>query len=49
MDRRLAFSERIALRLHLFACDACTRLTGHLRFLRRALRSYPRPDDQEAR
>ena len=49
MDRRLAFSERIALRLHLFVCDACTRLTGHLRFLRRALRSYPRPDDQEAR
>jgi len=45
MDRRLSFSERIALRLHLFACDACTQLTRHVRFLRRALKSYPGPDD----
>ena len=49
MDRRLTFGERIALRLHLFACDACTRLTGHVRFLRRALGSYPGPDDQQSR
>jgi hypothetical protein len=49
MDRRLTFTERIALRLHLFACDACTRLTDHVGFLRRALRSYPGPDDQQAR
>jgi anti-sigma factor RsiW len=49
MDGRLTFSERIALRLHLFACDACARLTGHVRFLRRALRSYPGPNDQQAR
>jgi len=45
MDRRLSFGERIALRLHLFVCDACTRLTRHVRFLRRALKSYPGPDD----
>jgi hypothetical protein len=49
MDRRLSLGERIALRLHLFVCDACTRLTRHVRFLRRALESYPGPDDQQAR
>jgi hypothetical protein len=49
MDRSLTLTERIALRLHLFACDACTRLTSHVRFLRRALSSYPGPDDQHAR
>ena len=48
MDRHLTFSERFALRVHLFACDACTRLIGHVQFLRRALRSYPGPDDQQA-
>ena len=45
MDRRLSFTEKITLRLHLFVCDACTRLTRHVRFLRRALKSYPGPDD----
>jgi len=49
MDRRLSFTEKITLRLHLFVCDACTRLTRHVRFLRRALKSYPGPDDQQAR
>jgi len=45
LDRRLSLGDRIALRLHLFVCDACTRLTRHVRFLRRALKSYPGPDD----
>jgi hypothetical protein len=44
MDRRLSLGERIALRLHLFVCDGCTRLTRHVRFLRRALKSYPGPE-----
>jgi len=49
MDRRLSFTEKIALRLHLVICDACTRLNRHMEFLRRALKSYPGPDDQQAR
>jgi hypothetical protein len=44
MDRRLSLGEKIALRLHLFVCDACTRLTRHVRFLRRTLKSYPGPE-----
>ena len=49
MDRRLSFTERIALRLHLFVCDACARLTRQVRFLRRALENYPGPDDPQSR
>ena len=45
MDRRLSFMEKIALRLHLGICDACTRFSRHLGFLRRALKSYPGPDE----
>jgi hypothetical protein len=37
LERRLAFGERIALRLHLTVCDACTRLDAQLAFLRRAM------------
>lgn len=44
-DRELARGERLALRLHLFICDACTNFDRHLGFLRRALKSWPGPDD----
>ena len=49
MDRRLSIAERIALRLHVGICDACTRFTSQVRFLRRALGAYPGPDEPEGR
>jgi putative zinc finger protein len=47
MDRRLFFTEKIALRLHLLVCDACTRFTRQLEFMRRALERFPGPDDPD--
>lgn len=49
MDRRLSFTERIALRLHVSVCDACSRFTRQLLFLRRALNALPDPDEPESR
>jgi len=49
MDRRLSFAEKLALRLHVAICDACTRFTRQAKFLRRALKSYPGADDPDAR
>jgi hypothetical protein len=37
LDRRLGFGERIMLRVHLGICDGCTRFTGQIRFLRKAV------------
>lgn len=47
MDRRLSLTERIALRLHVRICDACTRFTRQVAFLRRALQRYPGPDERQ--
>jgi hypothetical protein len=44
MDRRLSVPERIKLRLHVSICDACTRFTSQVAFLRRALKAFPGPD-----
>lgn len=49
MDRRLSVPERIKLRLHVSICDACTRFTSQVAFLRRALTAFPGPDDPEGR
>jgi hypothetical protein len=49
MDRRLSVTERIALRMHVGICDACTRFTAQAKFLRRALQAFPGPDDPEGR
>jgi len=49
MDRHLSVLERTKLRLHLSICDACTRFTSQVAFLRRALKAYPGPDDPEGR
>lgn len=49
MDRRLSFVERLALRLHVGVCDACTRFSRQLGFLRRALQKMSGPDDPETR
>ena len=37
-DRKLAFGERVALRLHLAICQGCRNVTVQFRFLRRAVR-----------
>ena len=40
LDRRLTLAQRMALRLHLTLCDACTNVKAQFDFLRRALTSY---------
>jgi len=38
-DRKLAFGERLALRLHLAICDGCRNLTKQFKFLRSAVKN----------
>jgi Putative zinc-finger len=40
LDRRLGMRERVLLRVHLWACDACTLFRRQLEFLRAAARQY---------
>jgi len=49
MDRRLSVAEKLVLRLHVAICDACSRFTRQVNFVRQALKSYPGPDDPDAR
>jgi hypothetical protein len=44
MEMRLPWRKRVALRLHLLVCDACTRAARHLRFLRLAARRFGSDD-----
>ena len=37
LDRRLAFHERLALRLHLLICNGCTNFQKQMVFLRKAM------------
>jgi len=37
-DRRLAFGERIALRVHLAICEGCRNVNAQFRFLRLAVK-----------
>ena len=46
-DRQLGLSERLALRVHLGLCDACTQFSRQLAFLRRALKAYPGQEEEE--
>jgi hypothetical protein len=41
-DRPLPFADRLALRMHLLACDACPRFARQLLFLRTALQQWRR-------
>lgn len=45
MDRELSTGERLRLRVHLFACDACTRFSHQMGFLRQAMHKLGRDDD----
>lgn len=38
MDESLPWSQRVALRLHLAICDACTSFSRNARLLREAIR-----------
>lgn len=40
MDRNLTLGEWLVMKTHLCFCVACRRFARHLRFLRRAARSY---------
>jgi hypothetical protein len=47
-NRRLSAGERIAVRLHLGICLMCTRFTGQLKLMNRAMarwKSYAEDDD----
>jgi hypothetical protein len=41
-DGELPFRRRVAVRLHLLFCDACTAFLRQLRFLRATMRRYSR-------
>lgn len=44
-DTQLAWSERVALRLHLLICAACTAFERQLLLLRAACRGFPGDSD----
>jgi hypothetical protein len=51
-ERSLRLGERLVLRLHLTVCDACTRFTHQVRFMRGALgqwRQYSEGSEEETR
>jgi predicted anti-sigma-YlaC factor YlaD len=37
LDRRLGWSERVRVRIHLAICDGCTNFKKQMHFLRKAL------------
>lgn len=43
MDRPLSLAERARVRVHLLMCGACSRFSGQMALLRRAMRGGP-PD-----
>ena len=46
-DAKLGLPERMVLRLHLGACEACTRFSRQLEFMRRAVQAWPGPEGAE--
>jgi hypothetical protein len=40
-DRKLGFTERFSLRVHLMLCAACRRFDAQMDLLRQALRRFP--------
>lgn len=46
-DRRLAFGERVALRVHLAICNGCRNVSAQFRFLRVAVNSLSRDGDEK--
>jgi len=46
-DRRLAFGERVALRVHLTICEGCRNVNAQFHFLRTAVKSLSRDGDEK--
>ena len=46
-DRRLAFGERVALRVHLAICKGCRNVNAQFKFLRLAMKSLARDGEEE--
>ena len=46
-DRKLAFGERVALRVHLAICKGCRNVNAQFRFLRLAVKELSRDGDEE--
>ena len=46
-DRKLAFGERVALRVHLAICDGCRNVNRQFQFLRVAVKSLSRDENGE--
>ena len=46
-DRKLAFGERVALRVHLAICDGCTNVSAQFRFLRVAMKNLSSDGNEE--
>lgn len=46
-DRKLAFGERVALRVHLAICDGCRNVSAQFRFLRVAVQNLSRDGSEE--
>lgn len=44
-DRKLAFGERVALRVHLAICNGCRNVNHQFRFLRLAMKELARDAD----
>jgi anti-sigma factor RsiW len=49
LDRDLSVADRLALRLHLTLCDACTKVKAQFEFMRRALSAYVRSGEDDRR
>jgi len=45
-DRRLSWRERLAVRLHLVFCDACTHFRRQMDFLRRAISRFAQHQEE---
>ena len=46
-DRKLAFGERVALRVHLVICNGCRNVSAQFKFLRLAVNRLSRDGDEE--
>jgi Putative zinc-finger len=46
-DRRLAFGERVALRVHLAVCTGCRNVNAQFKFLRLAMKNLARDGEEE--
>lgn len=39
-ERKLTWTEKLSLKLHVAMCDACTRFARQLQFLQQSMRRY---------